>query len=113
MLETILNSYNIMLKKLLLASFTLLFLLEVSSTNNVRKTEVDKISEVFKPPFVNIFRRKRISRPISYYHNSTSAQRIILSGDIELNPGPEYPNTYSKGKPQKKAKPGCNLRNCQ
>ena len=37
MFKTILNSYNIMLKKLLLASCTLLFLTEASSTSNDKK----------------------------------------------------------------------------
>ena len=95
MFRTILNSYN-MLKKLLLASCTLLFLLEASSTSNIRKLEVVRISKVCKPPFVKIFRRKRLSRTIPYYHNSISARRIILSGDIELTPGPENPKKYPK-----------------
>ena len=44
MFKTIQKSYNIMLKKLLLASCTLLYLLEVSPTSNVRNTMVVRIS---------------------------------------------------------------------
>ena len=80
---------HIMLKKLLLSFCTLLFLLEVSSTSNVRNTEVVRISEVFNLPFVKIFRRKRVSRHIPYYHNSTSARRMILSGDLDLTLEPK------------------------
>ena len=89
MFKTTWNGYNIMLKKLLLSFCTLLFLLEVSSTSNVRNTEVVRISEVFNLPFVKIFRRKRVSRPIPYYHNSTSARRMILSGDLDLTLEPK------------------------
>ena len=52
-------------------------------------------------PFTKIVRRKLLSRPIPYYHNSTSAWRIKLPGDMELNDGPENPNKHSKGKPWK------------
>ena len=110
MFKTILNSYNIMSKKQLLASCTLLFLLEASSTNNVRKTEIVRISVVFKPLFVKIFRRKQLSKPIPYYHNSTSARRIILSGDMELKTGPEILRNIPKVN-SKKAKPDCNVQN--
>ena len=61
--------------------------------------------DVFKPLFVKIFRSKRLSRPIPYYQNSTSAQIIILSGDIELKAGPENSKKYFKGEPQSQAKP--------
>ena len=47
-----------------------------------------------------IFRKKRLSRPIPYYHNSTSTRRIIR--DIELNPGPENLKKYPKDKLQRK-----------
>ena len=102
MFKTMLNSYTIMLKKFLLASCTLLFLFEKSSTSTVKKPQFVRISEAFKPPFVKIFRRKQLSRPIPYYYNSTLARRIILSGDIKLNPGPENSRKYPKGKPQRK-----------
>ena len=98
--KTTLNSYNIILKKLLLASCTLVFLLEASPTSNVRNTEVVRIN--FQPPFVKIFRRKGLSRLIPYYHNSISTQRIMLSGDIKLTPGPENPKKCRKRKPQRK-----------
>ena len=74
---------------MLLASYTVLFLHEASSTSSVRKTEVIRV----RLPFVKISRRKRLSTPIPYYHKSTSAQRFILSGDIKLN---------LKGKSQRK-----------
>ena len=54
---------------MLVASCTLMFLLEASSTSNLWETEVATIGEVF----AKIFRRKRSSRSIPYYHNSTSA----------------------------------------
>ena len=62
--KTILNRYNIMFRKLLLASCTLLFLLETSPTSNVRSTDIVRISKVFKLPFVKIFKRKQLSRPV-------------------------------------------------
>ena len=69
-----------MIKKMLLASCTLLLSFE-TSRSNVKKPEFVKINEIFKPCLVKTFRRKRLSRPIPYYHNSTPAQRIILSED--------------------------------
>ena len=108
MVKTILNRHNIMLKQMLVASCTLMFLLEASSTSNLRETEVATIGEVF----AKIFRRKRSSRSIPYYHNSTSALRIILSGDIELNPGLENPKKYPIGKPQRKPSQAATCETC-
>ena len=79
---------------------------------NVKNTELVRISEVFKPPFVKIFRRKRLSRSIPYYCNSTSAQKIIFSGDIELNPGPENPKKYPEGKPRRKTSQAVTCETC-
>jgi hypothetical protein len=40
---------------------------------------------------------KRQKKPVAYYHNSLAARRLILSGDIEENPGPTPErNTTSK-----------------
>ena len=62
--------------------------------SNVRNTEVARVTEVFKPRFVRIFRRKRLSRPIPYYHSSTSTRRIILFGEIKPNPKPKNLKKY-------------------
>ena len=102
MFKTTINSHDIILKKLLLASCTLLFLIEALSVSNVRKTVVVRISEIFNLPLVKNLRRKPLSIPIPYYHNSTSAGRIIFSGDIELNSGPKNPMKYPKGTSQRK-----------
>ena len=102
MFKTKLNSFKMMLRKLLLACCTLLFLLEASSTSNVSKTKVVRTNEVFRSPFVKVFRRKWLSRPILCYHNSTLTQRIIVSGYIEPNPGPENLKKYPERKPQRK-----------
>ena len=88
MFKTILNSYNIMLKKLL-ASCDLLFLLEASPTSNVRHTNVVRISEVFNSPFVKIFGGKRSPRPIPYYCNSTSARKIYFLEKQNLTVDPK------------------------
>ena len=112
MFKTILDTYKVMLKKLLLATCLLLFLLEASLTSNIRNTEVFRISKDFKMPVVKISRRKQLSRPIPYYHNSTPARRMILSGDIELNPRPENPRKYPKGKTQRKQNQAKRAMNC-
>ena len=82
-----------------------MFLLETSLTSNVKNTKFVRISKVFKPPFtfIRILRRKRLSRPIPHYHNSISPRRIILSRDIELNPGHKNPKKYPKVKAQRKS----------
>ncbi|CAB4011738.1 Hypothetical predicted protein, partial [Paramuricea clavata] len=39
---------------------------------------------------------KRCKRPVAYYSNSTASQRLILSGDIEQNPGPFQQNAVEQ-----------------
>lgn len=41
-------------------------------------------------------------RPVAYYSNSVSTQRLILSGDVAVNPGPSQ---EIKSKPNKPGKP--------
>ena len=103
MFKTILNSYNIMLKSsyLLLAPCCspLRHHQKVTSEETVL-SELGKFSN--RPSLRSSEKKKRFSRTFPYYHNSTSAQRIMLSGDIELNPGHENSKKYCKDRSQRK-----------
>ena len=103
MFKTILNSYNIMLKSsyLLLAPCCspLRHHQKVTSEETVL-SELGKFSN--RPSLRSSEKKKRLSRTFPYYHNSTSAQRIMLSGDIELNPGHENSKKYCKDRSQRK-----------
>ena len=72
-----------------------------SYLRNYQEVTSEKLRLSDSVKFVKIFKRKQLSRPIPYYHNSTLARRIILSGDIELNPEPQNLKKHPKVKPQK------------
>ena len=103
MFKTILNSYNIMLK-----SSYLLLALCCSHLRHHQKVTLEEtvLSELGKfsnrPSLRSSEKKKQLSRTFPYYHNSTSAQRIMLSGDIELNPGHENSKKYCKYRSQRK-----------
>ena len=47
-------------------------------------TSIPRILEK-SSPYINV---RRSSKPVPYYHNSSATMRLLLSGDIESNPGP-------------------------
>jgi len=54
---------------------------------NAKKTSQTKQNFKFSPPQQHVS-RKRFSAPILLYHNHVATFQLVLSGDVETNPGP-------------------------
>ena len=101
-----------MLKKLLLTSCTLLFLFEASSTSNVRKTEVVRTSEVFKPHFVKIFRRKYYQDMFHITITQHQQEESYFQETWNLTLDPKILKKIPKGKPQRKPSQAATCETC-
>ena len=53
-------------------------------------------------PHINV---RRSSKPVPYYHNSSTKIRLSLSGDIKSNLGPVNPTESNKNRKQNKSFP--------
>ena len=55
-----------------------------------RESHINKLLYQIKASCkLSYYKRRRTGKPISYYPNSTATHHILLSGDIEINPGPQ------------------------
>ena len=48
---------------------------------------------------------RRSSKPLRYHHNSSAPMQLLLSGDIESNPGPVNPTEWNRNRKQNKSFP--------
>jgi len=62
------------------------------------KEEILCDSDVTSRPLHHKSKHIRRSRPIGYYSNSDATLRLVLSGDIETNPGPTNSGNVKKNK---------------
>ena len=62
-------------------------------------TSIPRILEK-SSPHINV---RRSSKPVPYYHNSSATMWLLLSGDIESNPGPVNPTEANRKRTQNKS----------
>ena len=56
-----------------------------------------------------IYNRKKCSAPITYYSNQDANYKLFISGDIELNPGPNCGNRVGNQGDTNVRAPKCNI----
>ena len=55
------------------------------------------------------YNRKKWSAPITYYSNHDASYKLLISGDIELNPGPSNGNRIGNQGDANVRAPKCNI----
>ena len=68
---------------------------------NISHSITTSIPRILKKssPHINV---RRSPKPVPYYHNSSATMRLLLSGDIETNPGPVNPTESNRSRKQNK-----------
>ena len=68
---------------------------------NISHSITTSIPRILKKssPHINV---RRSPKPVPYYHNSSATMRLLLSGDIETNPGQVNPTESNRSRKQNK-----------
>ena len=71
---------------------------------NISHSITTSIPRILKKssPHINV---RRSSKPVPYYHNSSATMRLLLSGNIDSNPGPVNPTESNRNRKQNKSFP--------
>ena len=71
---------------------------------NISHSITPSISRILEKssPYINA---RKSSKPVPYYHNSSTTMRLLLSGDIESNPGPINLTESNRNRKQNKSFP--------
>ena len=71
---------------------------------NISHSITTSIPRILKKssPHINV---RRSSKPVPYCHNSSATMRLLLSGNIESNPGPVKPTESNRNREQNKSFP--------
>ena len=71
---------------------------------NISHSITTSISRILEKSSPHI-KVRRSSKPVPYYHYSSATMRLLLSGDIESNPGPVNPTESKRNCKQNKSFP--------
>ena len=72
-----------------------------TNISHTRATSILRILER-SSPYITV---RRSLKPAPYYHNSSATMWLLLSGDIESNPGPVNPTESNRNHKQNKSFP--------